>query len=110
MILTSVPVKGILFSNSLVKWQRVRHTYNSERESKPASGNPSACSPAFPNVCEVEIEPGRIDILRYLVVDDFGTVINPLLLFGQVHGGVARGVDQAMLERTIFSTPRPGSF
>jgi carbon-monoxide dehydrogenase large subunit len=63
--------------------------------------------PTFPNgchVCEVEIEPetGHIDIIRYLVVDDFGTVINPLLLRGQVQGGVAQGVGQAMLERTVF--------
>ncbi len=63
--------------------------------------------PTFPNgchVCEVEIEPdsGHIDIVRYLVVDDFGTVINPLLLAGQVQGGVAQGVGQAMLERTVF--------
>ncbi len=63
--------------------------------------------PTFPNgchVCEVEIEPetGHIDIVRYLVVDDFGTVINPLLLRGQVQGGVAQGVGQAMLERTVF--------
>jgi aerobic carbon-monoxide dehydrogenase large subunit len=40
--------------------------------------------------------------VRYLVVDDFGTVINPLLLRGQVQGGVAQGVGQAMLERTVF--------
>ena len=40
--------------------------------------------------------------MRYLVVDDFGTVINLLMLAGQVHGGVALGVGQAMLERTIF--------
>jgi aerobic carbon-monoxide dehydrogenase large subunit len=63
--------------------------------------------PTFPNgchVCEVEIEPetGHVEILRYLVVDDFGTVINPLLLRGQVQGGVAQGVGQAMLERTVF--------
>jgi carbon-monoxide dehydrogenase large subunit len=63
--------------------------------------------PTFPNgchVCEVEIEPetGHIEIERYLVVDDFGTVINPLLLRGQVQGGVAQGVGQAMLERTVF--------
>jgi carbon-monoxide dehydrogenase large subunit len=55
-------------------------------------------------VCEVEIEPetGHIEIERYLVVDDFGVVINPLLLAGQVQGGVAQGVGQAMLERTVF--------
>ena len=71
------------------------------------SGHFTPPQPTFPNgchVCEVEIEPetGHIDILRYLVVDDFGTVINPLLLAGQVQGGVAQGVGQAMLERTIF--------
>jgi carbon-monoxide dehydrogenase large subunit len=71
------------------------------------SGNFTPPQPTFPNgchVCEVEIEPdtGHIDILRYLVVDDFGAVINPLLLAGQVQGGVAQGVGQAMLERTVF--------
>jgi carbon-monoxide dehydrogenase large subunit len=55
-------------------------------------------------VCEVEIDPdtGHIEIVRYIVVDDFGTVINPLLLQGQVHGGVAQGVGQAMLECTVY--------
>jgi carbon-monoxide dehydrogenase large subunit len=64
-------------------------------------------APTFPNgchVCEVEIDPdtGQIVIERYLVVDDFGVVINPLLLAGQVHGGIAQGVGQAMLERTVY--------
>ena len=73
------------------------------------SGHFTPPQPTFPNgchVCEVEIEPetGHIDILRYLVVDDFGTVINPLLLAGQVQGGVAQGVGQAMLERTVFDS------
>src|SRR6516162_3167884 len=71
------------------------------------SGHFAPPQPTFPNgchVCEVEIEPdtGRIEILRYLVVDDFGTVINPLLLRGQVQGGVAQGIGQAMLERCVF--------
>jgi carbon-monoxide dehydrogenase large subunit len=71
------------------------------------SGHFAPPQPTFPNgchVCEVEIEAdtGHIEILRYLVVDDFGTVINPLLLAGQVQGGVAQGVGQAMLERTVF--------
>jgi aerobic carbon-monoxide dehydrogenase large subunit len=73
------------------------------------SGHFTPPQPTFPNgchVCEVEIEPdtGHIEILRYLVVDDFGTVINPLLLAGQVQGGVAQGVGQAMLERTVFDS------
>jgi carbon-monoxide dehydrogenase large subunit len=57
----------------------------------------------FPNgchVCEVEIDPdtGKVDIVRYSVVDDVGTVLNPLLLHGQIHGGVAQGVGQILLE------------
>ena len=71
------------------------------------SGHFTPPSPTFPNgchVCEVEIEPetGHVDIVRYLVVDDFGTVVNPLLLRGQVQGGVAQGVGQALLERTVY--------
>jgi aerobic carbon-monoxide dehydrogenase large subunit len=71
------------------------------------SGHFTPPSPTFPNgchLCEVEIEPetGHVEIVRYLVVDDFGTVVNPLLLRGQVQGGVAQGVGQAMLERTVF--------
>jgi carbon-monoxide dehydrogenase large subunit len=71
------------------------------------SGHFTPPQPTFPNgchLCEVEIDPetGHIDILRYLVVDDFGVVINPLLLRGQVHGGIAQGVGQAMLERTVY--------
>jgi len=71
------------------------------------SGHFTPPQPTFPNgchVCEVEIDPGtgHIDVLRYLVVDDFGTVVNPLLLAGQVQGGVAQGVGQAMFERTVF--------
>ena len=71
------------------------------------SGHFTPPQPTFPNgchVCEVEIDPetGHIEILRYLVVDDFGTVINPLLLAGQVQGGVAQGVGQAMLEHRVY--------
>ncbi len=71
------------------------------------SGHFTPPAPTFPNgchVCEVEIDPdtGHVEIVRYLVVDDFGIVINPLLLRGQVQGGVAQGVGQAMLERTVY--------
>ncbi|MBM3486535.1 MAG: xanthine dehydrogenase family protein molybdopterin-binding subunit [Alphaproteobacteria bacterium] len=59
--------------------------------------------PNFPNgchVCEVEVDPetGQITVERYAVVDDVGTVINPLLLKGQVHGGIAQGLGQALME------------
>ncbi|MEA2992101.1 MAG: aerobic carbon-monoxide dehydrogenase large subunit [Alphaproteobacteria bacterium] len=63
--------------------------------------------PNFPNgchVCEVEIDQdtGAIDILRYSVVDDVGTVMNPLLLHGQIAGGVAQGVGQMLMEDIHF--------
>ena len=61
----------------------------------------------FPNgvhVCEVEIDEdtGVIDIVNYNVVDDVGTVLNPLLLKGQIQGGVVHGVGQALLEDIVF--------
>ena len=61
----------------------------------------------FPNGChiaEVEVDPetGLIGIARYLVVDDVGHVINPLIVRGQVHGGVAQGVGQALHEHTVY--------
>ena len=61
----------------------------------------------FPNGChivEVEIDPntGAVTIERYTVVDDFGHTINPLLLEGQVHGGIVQGVGQALLEHAIY--------
>ena len=77
------------------------------------SGHFAPPQPTFPNgchVCEVEVEPetGISISCATCVVDDFGTVINPLLLAGQVQGGVAQGVGQAMLERTV-STPKPAA-
>ena len=61
----------------------------------------------FPNgahVCEVEIdeETGQVDIVRYSVVDDVGTVINPLLVYGQITGGVAQGIGQILMEDIHF--------
>jgi carbon-monoxide dehydrogenase large subunit len=63
----------------------------------------------FPNgchVCEVEIdrETGVVDIVRYSVVDDVGTVLNPLLLHGQIHGGVAQGAGQVLMEDIHFDS------
>ena len=60
--------------------------------------------PAGCHICEVEIDPetGATEIVAWTAVDDFGTVINPMIVEGQVHGGVAQGVGQAMLERTVY--------
>ncbi len=65
----------------------------------------------YPNschVCEVEVDPdtGVVDLVRYLVVDDVGTVINPLTLKGQIHGGVAQGAGQILMEQVVYE---PGS-
>jgi carbon-monoxide dehydrogenase large subunit len=62
---------------------------------------------SFPNgvhVCEVEIDPetGATTVDRYFVVDDFGTIVNPLLAEGQVHGGIVQGIGQALLEKVIY--------
>jgi carbon-monoxide dehydrogenase large subunit len=61
----------------------------------------------FPNgthIAEVEIDPatGETQILNYVVVDDFGVTLNPLLLAGQVHGGTVQGIGQALMERAVY--------
>jgi len=66
----------------------------------------------FPNGChiaEVDVDPetGAVTLQRYTAVDDFGTLINPMLTIGQVQGGVAQGIGQAMLEHTIYD-PQSG--
>ncbi len=73
---------------------------------------------AFPNgthVAEVEVDPdtGTVQVVKYTMVGDFGTVINPLLVEGQSHGGVVQGIGQAMFERVVYSEdgqPLTGSF
>ncbi|MFL5237460.1 MAG: xanthine dehydrogenase family protein molybdopterin-binding subunit [Rhizomicrobium sp.] len=61
----------------------------------------------FPNgchICEVEVDPetGKVDLVSYRVLDDFGRVINPMLVAGQVHGGVVQGIGQALLEDVVY--------
>ena len=60
--------------------------------------------PAGCHICEVEIDPetGHTEIVGWTAVDDFGVVINPMIVEGQVHGGVAQGVGQAMLEGVVY--------
>jgi aerobic carbon-monoxide dehydrogenase large subunit len=75
--------------------------------------------PVFPNgcaVCEVEVDPetGMVEITRYSVVDDVGRCINPLIVHGQSHGGIAQGVGEAMWEECVVDPdsgqPLSGSF
>ncbi len=85
------------------------------RAADPGDGKPSFDEEAgwapevatFPNgthVCELEVDrdTGVVEVLRYTVVDDFGTVLNPKLLEGQVHGGIGQGLGQALLEHTVY--------
>ncbi len=60
--------------------------------------------PAGVHICEVEIDPdtGVVKIDRYTAVDDFGKLINPMVVHGQVHGGIAQGIGQALLERAVY--------
>ena len=61
----------------------------------------------FPNGChiaEVEVDPdtGTVDIVAYNIVDDFGVVLNPMLVEGQVHGGIVQGIGQALQEGAVY--------
>ncbi|HTD90539.1 MAG TPA: xanthine dehydrogenase family protein molybdopterin-binding subunit [Burkholderiales bacterium] len=68
------------------------------------------------HVCEVEIDPalGTLEIVRYAAVDDVGRAVNPMIIHGQVHGGIAQGVGQALLEQCYYDPasgqPLSGSF
>jgi aerobic carbon-monoxide dehydrogenase large subunit len=73
---------------------------------------------AFPNGChvaEVEIDPdtGVVEVVKYASVNDFGTIINPMLVEGQMHGGLVQGIGQALMENTVYNQegqPITGSF
>jgi carbon-monoxide dehydrogenase large subunit len=76
------------------------------------TGTFSPSADTFPNgshVCEVEVDPetGAVTLLTYTVVDDVGTVVNPMGLEGQIHGGLVQGVGQALMEQVLYD-PRSG--
>jgi aerobic carbon-monoxide dehydrogenase large subunit len=63
--------------------------------------------PTYPNgahIAELEIDPntGATEIIKYVIVDDFGATLNPLMLAGQVHGGAVQGIGQALMEDTVY--------
>ena len=69
-------------------------------------------APTFPNgchICEVEIDPatGVCKVVGYAVCDDFGKVVNPMIVNGQVHGGIVQGLGQALLENAVYD-PQSG--
>lgn len=60
--------------------------------------------PAGAYGCEVEVDPetGKVEVLRFAAADDFGNVVNPMIVEGQVHGGLAQGIGQALMERCVY--------
>ena len=82
---------------------------------KHVSDNPPFSFPNGCHVAEVEIDrdTGKVEVVRYVMVNDFGTVINPMLVAGQAHGGVVQGIGQALMERTVYDAqgqPVTGSY
>ncbi|PYM04413.1 MAG: carbon monoxide dehydrogenase [Candidatus Rokuibacteriota bacterium] len=73
--------------------------YETGTFSPPADTFPNGC-----HVCELEIDEatGVVTLVNYVVVDDVGTIVNPLTLEGQVHGGVAQGLGQALMEQVVY--------
>lgn len=76
-------------------------------------------TPSYPygcHVCEVDVDPdtGVVEIDRYIAVDDVGRAVNPMIVHGQVHGGIAQGVGQALFEQCVYdrddAQPLSGSF
>ncbi len=65
---------------------------------------PNFTFPSGTYVCEVEVDPetGRVEIVNFVAVDDFGRVINPMIVEGQVHGGLVQGIGQALLEQAVY--------
>ncbi len=68
---------------------------------RPAVNYPNGC-----HICEVEVDPetGVVSLENYTVVDDFGRIVNPLIAEGQVIGGTAQGIGQALLEEAVYDT------
>jgi carbon-monoxide dehydrogenase large subunit len=75
-----------------------------KRTARATFAQPEATYPNGTHVCEVEIDPetGVVSIVGYWIVDDFGVAVNPLLLAGQIHGGVIQSAGQALLEQAVY--------
>ena len=62
--------------------------------------------PAGAYACEVEVDPetGQVEIMSFAAADDFGNIVNPMIVSGQVHGGIAQGIGQAMMEHAVYDS------
>jgi carbon-monoxide dehydrogenase large subunit len=91
-----------------ISFEEIAKLPNATPEKLKAIDSYAPADATYPNgthTCEVEIDPdtGVVTVERYTVVDDFGFTLNPLLLQGQVHGGIAQGIGQALHEGAVFS-------
>ena len=96
----------IVGTDRTVSFAQIAAAANDPDELK-ADGEFKQAEATYPNgthICEVEIDPdtGVIEILRYTIVDDFGATVNPILLAGQVHGGVVQSIGQCINENTVY--------
>jgi carbon-monoxide dehydrogenase large subunit len=80
--------------------------YDRDQEGGDSNNFPNGC-----HICEVEVDPdtGTLEIVRFTAVDDCGIVLNPFIVDGQVLGGIAQGIGQAVMENTVYD-PETGQF
>ncbi len=114
----SLDINNLSYEKGFFKCQQksfslsdIANIANNQNENLETSAQwaPPTGSFTYPNgvhICELEIDKytGKVEIVYYNVVDDFGKVINPLLLEGQVHGGTVQGIGQALFEETIYDS------
>ena len=102
----------------LAKWMREMRMPDGVPSSLDVDHATETTPSTFPNGChvaEVEIDPqtGVVQVVRYTGVNDFGTIVNPMIVAGQLHGGVAQGIGQALMEEVSYDAsgqPITGSF
>lgn len=98
---------GVAGTDRRLSYEQIARLPGANAEIRRGEGAFDPPAPTYPNgthVCEVEIDPetGAVRIERYTVCDDFGVTLNPLLLEGQVMGGIAQGIGQALGELAVF--------
>jgi carbon-monoxide dehydrogenase large subunit len=80
------------------------HNHGADLSVESEYDPPDSVFPFGAHLAQVEVDPetGGVSLLRYIAVDDCGNVINPMIVDGQVHGGVAQGIAQALFEEAVF--------
>src|SRR5258708_32065422 len=99
---------GIAGTDRSISFARVATSGQAKPELLSVMDSVGPPQPTYPNgthIAEVEVDPdtGHVDILAYVVVDDFGVTLNPLRLSGQVQGGAVQGIGQAIMEHTVYA-------